>query len=94
MRPLTILTGFVMGTCVSIAVSLLFVLIVFAIIGDDFPRVQYEFKPLLKSLAIFTAMTVVSAGSFYAQLISHPLRHAAQIALWLGVLATGWYYWP
>ena len=83
-----------MGTCVSIAVSLLFVLIVFAIIGDDFPRVQYEFKPLLNSLAIFTAMTVVSAGSFYAQLISHPLRHAAQIALWLGVLATGWYYWP
>lgn len=94
MRPLTVLTGFVMGTCVSIAVSLLFVLIVFAIIGDDFPRVQYEFEPLIKSLAIFTAMTAVSGGSFYAQLIRHPARHAAQVGLWLGVLGTGWYYWP
>ena len=94
MRPLTVLTGFVMGTCVSIAVSLLFVLIVFAIIGDDFPRVQYEFEPLIKSLAIFTAMTAVSAGSFYTQLIRHPARHAAQVGLLLGLVGTGWYYWP
>lgn len=94
MRPLTVLTGFVMGTCVSIAVSLLFVLIVFAIIGDDFPRVQYEFEPLIKSLGIFTAMTAVSAGSFYTQLIRHPSRHAAQVGLLLGLLGTGWYYWP
>ena len=58
MRPLTVLTGFVMGSCVSIAVSLLFVLIVFTLIGDDYPRVQHEFDPLTRSLGIFTAMTL------------------------------------
>jgi len=94
MRPLTVVTGFVMGTCVSIAISLLFVLIVFTIIGDDFPRVQHEYEPLTRSLAIFTAMTLISVGSFYALLIRHPLRLVAQAGLWLGVLATGWYYWP
>lgn len=94
MRPLTVITGFVMGTCVSIAVSLLFVLIVFTIIGDDYPRVQHEFGPLTKSLGIFTAMTIISVGSFYALVVHHPARYAGQVALWLGVLATGWYYWP
>ncbi len=94
MRPLTVITGFVMGTCVSIAVSLLLVLIVFSIIGDDEPRVRDEIAPLSKSLGIFTAMTVISASSFYALLISHPARHVAQLLLWSGLAATGWYYWP
>ena len=94
MRPLTVITGFVMGTCVSIALSLLLVLIVFTIIGDDFPRVQHEFGPLTKSLAIFTAMTIISVGSFYALLIRHPARLPAQLMLWIGIFATGWYYWP
>lgn len=83
-----------MGTCVSIAISLFFVLIVFTIIREDYPRVQHEFGPLMKSLAIFTAMTVISVGSFYALLIEHRTRFVAQVGLWLGVLATGWYYWP
>ncbi len=94
MRPLTAITGFVMGSCTAIAISLLFVLIVFTIIGDDYPRVQHEFEPLMRSLGIFTAMTLISVGSFYSLVIAHPARFLAQAALWLGVLATGWYYWP
>lgn len=94
MRPLTVLTGVVMGTCVSIAISLLFVLIVFSIIGDEYPRVRHEFGPLTKSLAIFTAMTAISTASFYTLVKNHAARWVAQIALWLGVFATGWYYWP
>lgn len=83
-----------MGSCVSIAVSLFFVLIVFALIGDEFPRVQHEFGPLLRSLGIFTAMTAISVWSFYLLLRERPLRYLAQGGLWLGILATGWYYWP
>lgn len=94
MRPLTVLTGVVMGTCVSIAISLLFVLIVFSIIGDEYPRVRHEFGPLTRSLAIFTAMTGISAASFYTLVKKHPARWIAQLALWLGVFATGLYYWP
>lgn len=94
MRPLTVLTGFVMGSCVSIAVSLLFVLIVFTLIGDDYPRVQHEFDPLTRSLGIFTAMTAISVGSFYSLVKNHPARHLGQALLWSGVVLTGWYYWP
>ncbi len=94
MRPLTVLTGFVMGTCVSIAVSLLFVLIVFTVIGDEYPRVRHEFEPLTRSLGIFTAMTVISVGSFYGLLKNHPARYVGQALLWSGVFLTGWYYWP
>jgi len=94
MRPLTVLTGVVMGTCVSIAISLLFVLIVFTIIGDEYPRVRHEFGPLTSSLAIFTAMTAISIASFYTLVRNHSARWAAQALLWIGILATGWYYWP
>jgi hypothetical protein len=94
MRPLTVLTGFVMGSSVSIAVSLLFVLIVFALVGDEYPRVRHEFEPLTRSLGIFTAMTAISVGSFYALVKNHPWRFVAQGLLWSGVLLTGWYYWP
>jgi len=83
-----------MGTCVSITISLFFVLIVFALIGDEFPRVQHEFASLIKSLGVFTAMTVISAGSFYLLLMGHRLRFVAQTGLWTGIFATGWYYWP
>ncbi len=94
MRPLTVMTGFVMGSCVSIAVSLLFVLIVFGILGDEYPRVRHEFEPLLQSLAIFTAMTAISVWSFYSLVKVRHYRYLAQLLLWLGVFLTGWYYWP
>jgi Ni/Fe-hydrogenase subunit HybB-like protein len=94
MRPLTVLTGFVMGSSVSIAVSLLFVLIVFALVGDEYPRVRHEFEPLTRSLGIFTAMTAISVGSFYTLVKNNPWRFAAQGLLWSGVFLTGWYYWP
>ncbi len=94
MRPLTVLTGFVMGSCVSIALSLLLVLITFSLLGDEYPRVRHEFGPLTRSLGIFTAMTAISAGSFYTLVKNHPWRLVAQGLLWIGVFLTGWYYWP
>ncbi len=94
MRPLTVITGIVLGTSASIAISLLMVLIVFFLLGDDYPRLEHEFEALTASLVIFLGMTIVSAGSFYAMVIRHRLRLAGQALMWLGVLATGWYYWP
>lgn len=94
MRPLTVITGVILGSCLSIAVSLAMVLIVVLIIGDESPRLEREFTPLLRSLLIFVGMTVIGAGSFYALLRRHRLRLVAQLVLWLGVVATGWYYWP
>ncbi len=94
MRPLTVINGIFFGSCLSIAVSLGFVLIVFLVIGTDHPRLAAEYGPLTISLSIFLGMTAISAASFYSLLINHRLRWVAQVMVWAGLFATGWYYWP
>lgn len=94
MRPLTAVNGLVLGSCLAISISLAMVLIVFLVLGDDYPRLESEFGPLRQSLAIFLTMTVIAALSFYALLINHRARMLGQLALVAGLIATGWYYWP
>jgi hypothetical protein len=89
-----VINGILLGSCVSIAVSLIMVLIVFLVIGDEYPRLQYEFRPLVRSLLIFLGMTAVSAASFYTLAIGHRRRYWFQALLWAGVAATVRYYWP
>jgi len=94
MRPLTVITGIMLGSSLSIAFSLAAVLIIFSILGDDYPRLDHEFGPLLASFSIFTAMTVISAMSFYGLLKHHRARWLGQGMMWFGFAATGYYYWP
>ena len=94
MRPLTVITGLVAGSCLSITVSLAAVLLVYLILGDEYPRVRQEFKPLLASLFIFLGMTAISAVSFYALLINHKTGRLLQVAMWAGLAATAYYYAP
>lgn len=93
MRPLTVITGILLGSCLAITVSLAAVLFVFLILGDDYPRLRHEFRPLLSSLLIFFGMTSISAVSFYALLINHPARWWGQALMWSGLTVTGWYFW-
>ncbi len=93
MRPLTAITAIVLGSCVAITVSLAAVLFVYLVLGDEYPRVQHEFRPLVSSLVIFLGMTIISAASFYALLINHSARWLGQALLWSGLLATGWYFY-
>jgi len=94
MRPLTVITGILLGSCLAITVSLAAVLFVFLVLGDDYPRVQHEFKPLLSSMLIFLGMTMICALSFYVLLINHAARWWCQGLLWSGLAATVWYYLP
>lgn len=94
MRPLTVITGILLGTSLSIAFSLAAVLVIFLVIGDEHPRVSREFGPLLASFSIFTAMTAVAAVSFYALVKHHSARWYAQAVMWSALFATGYYYWP
>lgn len=94
MRPLTVITGILLGSCFSIAFSLAAVLFIFAILGDAHPRLNEEFGPLLTSLALFTAMTAISALSFYTMIKGHQWRWFAQGVMWGGLAATAYYYWP
>ena len=92
MRPLTVITGILLGSCLAITVSLAAVLVIFVILGDDYPRLQHEFESLVSSVSIFFGMTIISAGSFYTLLINHAARFWAQALMWAGLAATTWYY--
>ena len=94
MRPLTVVNGIILGSCLSIAVSLAAVVLMFLLLDDEYPRLDHEFRALTTSLAIFIAMTAISAVSFYGLLRKHPTRIAAQLTMWLGIAATSYYYWP
>lgn len=94
MRPLTAITLILLGSCFAIMVSLAAVIIVVMVLGDEYPRLQREFDPLLSSLGIFVGMTSISALSFYGLLKEHVARYWGQAAMWTGLLLTGWYYWP
>ena len=94
MRPLTVITGILLGSCLAITVSLAAVLFVFIVLGDDYPRLQHEFKPLLHSMLIFLGMTTISAVSFYTLIISHRARYWALAIMFIGLAATIWYYLP
>jgi hypothetical protein len=94
MRPLTVITGILLGSSFSIAFSLAAVMCIFLIIGDDHPRLSHEIRPLFQSFAIFTAMTLISALSFLALLKGHAARLPAQLLMWACLLAIGNYYWP
>ncbi|MGI9201680.1 MAG: hypothetical protein ACR2QL_11515 [Woeseiaceae bacterium] len=94
MRPLAVITGIVAGSCLSIAVSLAAVLFVYLMLGDDYPRVRDEFGPLVRSFCLFLVMTGISAASFYALLTNHRLMHLSQVAMWVGLAGTTYYYLP
>lgn len=94
MRPLTAVTMILLGSCFAITFSLSAVMLVVVVLGDEYPRLQSEFEPLLTSLLLFLVMTLISAASFYTLIKNHPLRFWAQALMWLGLVATGWFYWP
>ena len=94
MRPLTVITGILLGSSFSIALSLAMVLIVFLFLGDEYPRLQHEFQPLLTSMLIFVTMTILTAGSFYSLVKMSDWRKWSQAAMWVGLAATTAYYWP
>ena len=94
MRPLSAVTLIILGSCFAITFSLAAVIIVVLVLGDEYPRLQSEFDPLLRSLFVFLGMTVIAALSFYTLAKNHGLRYWAQAAMWLGLFGTGYYYWP
>jgi len=94
MRPLSVVTLIILGTCFAITFSLAAVLVVVLVLGGEYPRLASEFDTLLESLAIFLGMTAISGASFYLLAKEHSAWFWAQLAMWAGLFATGWYYWP
>lgn len=94
MRPLTVITGILLGSSLAITISLAAVMVIFLFLGDEHPRVRDEFGPLVSSVGIFFGMTILCAASFYSLVINHAARYWAQVLMWAGLAATTWYYLP
>lgn len=94
MRPLTIITGIVLGSAFSIAFGLSVVKLIFWVIGDKNPQVFAESSSLWQSIALFSLLTVVSALSFVALLKKRRWWWLAQLFLWATVALIGRVFWP
>ena len=94
MTPFTVLLGITLGSLVSIALSLAGVLLVFWILQDESPRFDAELPELLRSTVIFLSLAVIAGAGFFGTLKRRPWRHYCLAVLWLGLIMTGWYYWP
>jgi len=93
-RPLTVLTGIVLGSAVATTFGLGATLIVFLVLaGDETAQFREELPLLAAYFAIFAALTAVAAVSFIGQARERPWRRWAQGAMWatLGGLAA--LYW-
>ena len=94
MHPLTVVTGILLGSCLSIMVSLAAVMLIYLILGDEYPRLALEFSALVESTLIFLALTALSGLSFYSLLKRLGSRWWLQFTMWAALAATAYYYWP
>lgn len=94
MRPLTVITGILLGSSVAITVSLAAVMTVFIVLGDNYPRLRSEFAPLASSLLVFSFMTIAAGLSFYTQVKNQPRWLDAHLLMWAVLIASVAYYWP
>lgn len=94
MHPLTVVTGVLLGSSVSITLSLAAVMIIYLFLAGEYPRVAHEFSALIESALIFLGLTTISGMSFYSLLKNHASRWWLQLALWSGVAATTFHFWP
>ncbi|MBV6417261.1 MAG: hypothetical protein CMLOHMNK_01907 [Steroidobacteraceae bacterium] len=94
MRPLAILIGIVMGSTLSITVSLTLTAIVMLFLPEHADRLAQERGPLLRAIALAAAVTALAATSFLGEIRARRWRIAAHLALVAGLIGAGWVYWP
>lgn len=94
MRPLSVVTLIILGSSFAITFSLAAVLLVVLILGEEYPRLQGEFEPLVESLILFLGMTAIAAASFYTLIKNHAARYWLNAAMWIALFGVGYYYWP
>ena len=94
MRPFTAVLGVLTGSLVSLAFGLATVLFVFWVLRYEHPRFSTELPELARAFVMFLLLAVASAFAFLGTVRKREWRYAPLVLMWLGLLLTGWYYWP
>jgi multisubunit Na+/H+ antiporter MnhG subunit len=93
LRPLTVLTGIVLGSSAATTFGLGATLIVFLIHSGDVPQFRDELPLLAVYLAIFVGLTALAGVSFIGQARERPWRRWAQVAMWGTLAGLAALYW-
>ncbi|MCE7901989.1 MAG: hypothetical protein DYH20_04840 [Gammaproteobacteria bacterium PRO9] len=94
MQPLTVIIGIVLGSVFSIAFSLGIVLLVFGLRHDQSVRYALEIPELIRATVLFSLLTAISVPAFIGSVRAARWRHWPMLALVVGLVAVGFYYWP
>ncbi len=92
-RPLTVLTGIVLGSAVATTFGLAATLVVFLVLSGEVPEFRDELPLLARYLVLFVALTAVAGVSFLGQAKNRPWRHWAQAAMWGALAGLAALYW-
>ena len=93
MRPLTVLTGIVLGSSAATTFGLAATLVVFLVLADEHPQFRAELPLLALYLAIFIGLTALAGVSFIGLARARPWRRWAQAAMWSALVGLGALYW-
>jgi len=93
MRPLTVLTGIVLGSSAATTFGLAATLVVFAVLSDEHPQFRSELPLLGVYVAIFVGLTALAGVSFIGLARQRPWRRWAQVALWATLCVLAAVYW-
>lgn len=93
MRPLTVLTGIVLGSTAATTFGLAATLIVFVVLSDEHPQFRGELPLLAVYVAIFVGLTALAGASFIGLARQRPWRRWAQAALWATLCLLAAVYW-
>ena len=93
MRPLTVLTGIVLGSSAATTFGLGATLVVFLVLSGEVPDFRAELPLLARYVALFVGLTALAGVSFVGLAKNRPWRLWAQLAMWGALAGLAALYW-
>jgi len=93
LRPLTVITGIVLGSLAATTFGLSATLVVFLVLSGEHPQFRAELPLLARYVVVFIALTALSGFSFLGLAKNRPWRWWAQAAMWGSLVLMAALYW-
>lgn len=94
MRPLAAINGILLGSVVAIAIAAAVTLLIVGLLSADNPRLEAEWRPLLKITLLFALASVAFAAALVGHLRERRWRWLAQGAAVMAVTLLVAAFWP